>query len=140
MPTRVNLRLTKVDRIRVGVDEEVVRGWIKGRMSAAIDLFRSEMNKASPSAPFTYPARVTGNLSAGIRGPFLYGFVGRVDMSASNSRGVDYVPYLRKGTSRMQSRKLVNDALFEILKSAPQKKELASAATFGYRGGRRFST
>jgi hypothetical protein len=133
--TRVRLRVTELDRIRVGVDDAIVKEWIRGRMSASIDLFRAKMNKPSPSSPFSYPANVTGQMSANIRGPFLHGFVGRVDMSAYNKDGVDYVPFHRKGTKRMSKRKLVNDALFEVLLAKPEKRQLASAATFGYAGG-----
>ena len=131
MAIRVNLGIHTDKPIVAYVDDQVIRSWIMDRMEASIKLFRQKMHKPSPSAPFSYPANVSGNMSSGIQGPFLYGLTGRVDQSARNKQGTDYVPFHLRGTSRMASRKLVGDALKEVLRARPRRDFLASAAKFG---------
>lgn len=130
MTIRANLSMKSDSRIIAYVDDDVIRAWILDRMEDSIKHFITKTKKASPSAPFDYPAQVTGNMNAGITGPFVKGRSGRVDMSAENEQGVDYVPFHRFGTSRMAKRKLIPEALKEILHKRPKRDFLASAARF----------
>ena len=114
----------KVDNLpRCEVDEPVITAWIEGRLNDARNHFISNASGPSPSAPGAWPGVISGRL------------IGSIDYQAAGREGelfseVDYAGYLTTGTSRMEARKMLPDALDESLSARPEKAELAKAVRF----------
>jgi hypothetical protein len=126
---RINLQYRNPFPFAPGVDKDEVRAWIIDRLNAARRKFRRHMVKPAPSAPYDYPSNRTGKMSRGVMPPRLYGLTGRVDMVTLPK---NYVKYHKTGTELMAPRKLVYDALQELLIKHPKRRELAQAAKWKY--------
>jgi len=120
------------------IDEAAVGRWIESRLNDARNRFIQRVSRGGgagriyrhgkrsqhhASAPGEYPATDSGRLVNSVhyemRGPY----------SGALVSDVGYAGFLTEGTVRMAPRKMLADALHEVLESNPRKDLLARALT-----------
>lgn len=119
------------------IDDAVISAWIEGRLNDARNTFivhmsgggggrsyrRGKSGVHQASAPGDYPASDSGRLA------------NSVDYQMVNPRegqlrsDIEYAAYLTDGTTRMASRKMLVDAMEEVLEARPMDDELAQAVS-----------
>jgi hypothetical protein len=115
------------------IDEAQITAWVEGRLIDARNEFIMNVSRGSgggrrygnhvASLPGGYPVTDTGRL------------VNSVDMQMHGPRegalvsDVQYAAYLTDGTKFMAPRKMLKDALSDVLDRRPASEELAKAAT-----------
>lgn len=128
MSLKVHVRI-KQDALEAEIDDATTEAWIKGRLTAAVRLFRRKLKRgAGVSAPGDYPIQKTGLLG---RNTQITRLSARRGVIESDTK---YAGFLAGGTSKMKRRKMAGNALKEILQREPEKRELASAARWVSRG------
>jgi len=127
-----------------GVSDEAISTWIEARLNDARNLFIQQMSRGGGSgayyrrggkrrsAPGEYPVTEAGTADAGrlvnsvqyeMRGPH----------EGALFSEVQYATYLAEGTRHMAARRMLADALTEVLESRPREDALASAARIRFR-------
>lgn len=115
------------------IDDNVIESWLEARLDDARNTFITNSSgsgggRGGASAPGEYPAVQTGRL------------IGSIEVEVAGRAGdisspVEYAGYLTTGTSKMEARLMLADALDESLSARPEAAELAKAATFTTGGG-----
>lgn len=127
-----------MDRIEAVIDEEVISAWIEDRLNDARSHFIQSASRGGgggrvyrqhgklhrASAPGEYPATDSGRLVSSVDYEMAGPFEGHLQSD------VEYALYLTTGTSKMAARKMLADALEDVLKARPATDELAQAVTF----------
>jgi len=114
---------TRRDRmVEPRIDERRIRNYIANRLNDARNTFIRHMNDGRPrrSEPGEYPRTDSGRLSTS------------VDFEVGEREGrlytdVEYAIFLATGTRRMASRRMLADALEEVMAERPGAEELARA-------------
>jgi hypothetical protein len=114
----------------VEIDDDVIAQWIGSRLNDTRNTFIQHMSgggggrsygRHTASAPGAYPATDSGRLA------------GSVDWQMTDTRqgtldsDVEYAGYLTTGTTHMAPRKMLADALQEVLAARPETDELKAA-------------
>lgn len=120
------------------IDDEAITAWIESRLNDARNLFIRNVSRGhgggrtyrrsrgrivhKASAPDEYPAtdggRLVGSIAPQMLGP-------REGALYSN---VEYARYLAEGTQHMAPRRMLADAIAEVIENQPRGDVLASAA------------
>lgn len=119
------------------IDDDAISNWIEARLNEGRNLFVNKVNRGhgsgvryrrrrrsehQGSAPGDFPAGDTGALAASIG----------VEMEGPRSgrlfSDIEYARYLTEGTMHMALRKMLHDAMQEVLEQRPQTDQLANAA------------
>jgi hypothetical protein len=118
MPVSISL-VADVDRVlSVRVDDAKITAYIGARLNDARNHFIRNMSGGGPSLPGDFPKTDTGRLAASV--DFDVGF-----REGSLFTDVEYARFLVTGTRHMAERKMLADALEEIMDARPATDELA---------------
>ena len=136
MTTQVSVRVDVPTILVPEVDDDVIAGWIEARLNNARNHFIMQMARGGgggrvyrrgqkfhrASAPGEYPVTDGGRLANSVSIQMTDKLEGRL------SSDVEYAEYLTSGTSRMAPRKMLADALQEMMERRPMFTDLARAA------------
>jgi len=132
----VNITVDLEDFPLPAVDDDQITGWIEARLNDARNLFIQRVSRGGgggrtyrrgrgrqhrASAPGEYPAtdqgRLVNSISYQMHGP----------RSGSIGSEVQYAKFLTEGTAHMEARRMLADALQEVLDNRPSTDPLARA-------------
>ena len=133
----VNISFDLDDLPEPAISDDAISSWIEARLNDARNLFimrvsrgggsgqvyrRGTRRQHRASAPGEYPAtdsgRLVGSIAYEMHGP----------RSGSIFSDVNYARYLTEGTAHMAQRRMLADALTEVLENRPSTDPLAGAA------------
>jgi hypothetical protein len=131
----VSVKSTASDMPEVRIDEDIIEAWIEERLNEARDTFvlhlsgggggRTYKGGHRASAPGQYPATDSGRLA------------NSVDYQMRDSRegalfsDIEYATYLTDGTIHMAPRKMLYDAIEEVLGTRASTEALTRAVVIG---------
>lgn len=119
------------------VSDDAITAWIEARLNDARNLFIQRVSRGGgggrtyrrgrgryhrASAPGEYPATDTGRLVGSVN----YQMYGPREGALFSD--LEYARYLREGTANMAARRMLGDALTEVIESRPATDILARAA------------
>lgn len=118
----VTIATTAAIALNPHIDDAVIAAYIESRLNDARNTFITSMGSGpSYSAPGQYPHQQSGRLA------------GSVDTQMSGERegqlfsDLDYAAYLTDGTTHMAPRRMLGDAMDEVMAARPETDELAKA-------------
>lgn len=132
----VNINIEIDEMPRPHLDEDAITSWIEARLNDARNTFIMNMGRGGgsgriyrrgrslhrASAPHEFPATDSGRLAnsvhAEMRGP----------RDGVLTTDIVYARYLTDGTIHMEERRMLRDAIIEVLENRPSSDALASAA------------
>lgn len=133
----VNLSFDLDDLPEPKVDDEAISTWIEARLNEARNLFVQRVSRGGgggrvyrrgrhithrASGPGEYPAtdqgRLVNSIATQMHGP----------REGSIFSDLEYSRYLTEGTAHMSARRMLRDALLEVLENVPGTDRLANAA------------
>jgi len=119
------------------ISDDVVTNWIEARLNDARNTFIQNVSRGGgggrtyrrgrrgmhrASAPGEYPVTDSGRLVNSVN------FVVHSAQEGVLYADVEYAKFLTEGTARMAARRMLADALTEVLESRPREDALARAA------------
>jgi len=134
---QINISIDLEDLATPTIDNDQISTWIEARLNDARNLFIQRVSRGGgggrtyrrgrgrthrASAPGEYPATDSGRLANSIA----YQMHGPREGSVFSD--LEYARYLTEGTAHMEARRMLADALTEVLENRPATDTLAAAA------------
>ena len=134
MVATVSLKVKLDDLPHAVVSDDHVERWITNRLNDARNHFIRKVSRGSNrrSLPGEYPATDGGRLVNSVSDPNAIVMVSKREGSLRSD--LEYAEYLTTGTKKMAPRKMLGDALDEVIKARPETDELAKAARWEKEG------